>query len=151
MSVISFSGPLQTASWDAERWPNFSAHELACPCCGKMVIWAQALDAIQALRNAMGVPLTINSGHRCALHNARVGGAPLSQHKQLAFDVALGRHDCMALFQHARACGFTGFGFGNSFLHLDTRSLAGRTRPAFWFYGKRSFNKWRSLGLSVPL
>ena len=150
MSVISFSGPLQTASWDAERWPNFSAHELACPCCGKMVIWAQALDAIQALRNAMGVPLTINSGHRCALHNARVGGAPLSQHKQLAFDVALGGHDCMALYRHARACGFTGFGFGNSFLHLDTRSLAGRTRPAFWFYGKRSINKWTSLGLSVP-
>jgi zinc D-Ala-D-Ala carboxypeptidase len=41
----------------------------------------------------LNAPLVINSGHRCALHNARVGGAPLSLHKRLAFDVALSGHD----------------------------------------------------------
>jgi len=100
------------------------------------------LDAIQRLRDLMAAPLTIDSGHRCALHNARVGGAPLSQHKSLAFDVRLAGHDALCLRNRAREAGFTGFGYGNTFLHLDVRA-----RPAHWFYGKRSIEKWTSLGL----
>jgi hypothetical protein len=42
----------------------------------------------------------------------------------------------------AHAAGFRGFGFGQTFLHLDTRA-----RPARWFYGKRSEEKWISLGV----
>jgi len=147
---MSYLGPWRAAPWDRSRWPNFSARELACPCCGEICVREDALDAIQRLRAAMAAPLTIDSGHRCALHNARVGGAPLSQHKQLAFDVALAGHDPMRLQQEAHDIGFTGFGYGNTFLHLDTRVLpAWRTRPAHWFYGKRSIEKWTSLGLSV--
>ncbi len=71
------------AGWNAERWPHFSAREIACRCCGEILIWPEALDALEALRRAMAAPLVINSGHRCALHNARVGGAPLSLHKKL--------------------------------------------------------------------
>ena len=85
----------------------------------------------------MNAPLRINSGHRCALHNARVGGAPLSLHKKLAFDVALAGHDPAQLAAAARASGFRGFGFRQTFLHLDTR-----VRPAHWFYGERSKAKW---------
>lgn len=138
----AYLGPWRGAAWDAARWPNFSARELACPCCGEMCVRTDALDAIQALRNAMAAPLIIDSGHRCALHNAHVGGAPLSQHKSLAFDVRLAGHAPMALREKARACGFHGFGYGNSFLHLDVRA-----RPAHWFYGARSIAKWRALGL----
>lgn len=135
-------GPWARAPWDAARWPDFSPRELCCPCCGQVCVLEPALDCLQALRAAMGAPLVIDSGHRCALHNARVGGAPLSQHKRLAFDVRLAGHDPMALRDAARASGFTGFGYGNSFLHLDVRA-----RPAHWFYGKRSIDKWTSLGL----
>jgi hypothetical protein len=130
------------AEWDSARWPDFTAHELACQCCGEMCVWPEALDAIEALRRALGGPLRVNSGHRCAVHNARVGGAPLSMHKQLAFDVALAAHDPAQLAREAHACGFRGFGFGNTFLHLDTRA-----RPARWFYGNRSKSKWASLGI----
>ncbi len=140
--MTNYIGPWRSAPWDASRWPNFSARELACPCCGELCVVPRALDAVQRLRTAMAAPLLIDSGHRCALHNARVGGAPLSQHKSLAFDVALAAHDPMALHAQARAAGFTGFGYANSFLHLDTRA-----RPAHWFYGKRSIAKWTSLGL----
>jgi len=132
-----------TATLDAARWPHFTARELACPCCGEMFVLPEALDAIEALRVAMNAPLRIDSGHRCALHNARVGGAPLSMHKKLAFDVALGAHDPALLASQARKCGFRGFGFGQTFLHLDTRA-----RPAHWFYGERSKAKWTSLGIS---
>ncbi|HEX4532813.1 MAG TPA: D-Ala-D-Ala carboxypeptidase family metallohydrolase [Rhizomicrobium sp.] len=131
------------APWDAQRWPNFTARELSCRHCGEVCIWPQALDAIERLRTAMDSPLVINSGHRCAIHNARVGGAPLSLHKQLAFDVALAGRDPATLAAKARASGFRGFGYGNTFLHLDTRQ-----RPARWFYGERSKTKWASLGIS---
>jgi hypothetical protein len=130
------------AEWDCARWPHFTPQELACHCCGEMCLWPEALDAIQGLRRALNAPLVINSGHRCALHNASVGGAPLSLHKQLAFDVALASHDPARVARAARASGFRGFGYGQSFLHLDTRA-----RSARWFYGNRSKAKWASLGI----
>lgn len=129
-------------AWDTGCWPHFVPAEIACPCCGELCIWAEALDAIERLRVAMNAPLRINSGHRCALHNARIGGAPLSMHKHLAFDVSLAGLDAARLAKEARRVGFTGFGFGQTFLHLDTRG-----RPAHWFYGERSKAKWISLGL----
>lgn len=144
-----YLGPWRAAPWDASRWPNFSPHELACPCCGEICVRDDALDAIQRLRTAMGVPLIIDSGHRCAIHNAMVGGAPLSQHKTLAFDVRLAGHDPMRLQKTARAAGFTGFGYGQTFLHVDTRPLAAwRKHPAFWFYGPASIARWAALGLT---
>lgn len=126
--------------WDAARWPHFRPHEIACPCCGEVYIWPEALDALERLRNQTDAEIAINSGHRCALHNARVGGAPLSLHKRLAFDVALGGHDIGRLLSEARIAGFTGFGYGQTFLHLDTRA-----RPAHWFYGQRSKQRWTSV------
>lgn len=123
--------------WD---WPDIPPAAVACHCCGEVFIDPGALDALQRLRAALGAPLHITSGHRCALHNARVGGAPLSQHKRLAFDIALAGHDRARLVAAARASGFTGFGFGQTFLHLDTR-----VRPAHWFYGERSKAQWISV------
>jgi hypothetical protein len=128
--------------WSGTRWPHFAAHEIACRCCGELYHWPEAMDALERLRLMMNAPLHINSGHRCALHNARVGGAPLSLHKKLAFDVALGAHDPAKLAGAARDAGFTGFGFGQTFLHLDTRA-----HRAHWFYGQRSKTKWASLGI----
>lgn len=148
MSAVLYRGPWASAPWQASRWPDFSPRELACPCCGEVCIRGDGLDALQRLRSAMAAPLVIDSGHRCALHNARVGGAPLSQHKTLAFDVRLCGHDPMALNRLAHGAGFTGFGYGQSFLHLDTRPLVrGRTRPAFWFYGPVSIARWAARGL----
>jgi len=126
--------------WDCARWPHFVRREIACPCCGEVCVWPEALDALERLHARLGAPLVITSGHRCALHNARVGGAPLSLHKRLAFDIALGGHDPARLLAAARASGFTGFGFGQTFLHLDTRA-----RPAHWFYGQRSKQQWTSV------
>ena len=131
--------------WNASRWPHFSPAQIACRCCGEMVILPPTLDALEALQTALGEALVITSAHRCALHNARVGGAPLSQHKQLAFDIALAGHDRARLLAAARAAGFSGFGFGQTFLHLDTRA-----RPGHWFYGQRSKEQWTSVLSSTP-
>ena len=135
--------PSSHGDWNTSRWPHFRPAEVACKCCGELVVWPEALDALETLRTATNAPLHITSGHRCALHNARVGGAPLSMHKTLAFDIALGAHDPARLARNAHLAGFTGFGFGQTFLHLDTRP-----HPARWFYGQRSKAKWTSLGIS---
>lgn len=83
----------------------------------------------------MGRSLIINSGHRCDLWNAAVGGAPLSKHKQIAVDVALTGHDRIQLRDTALAVGFSGLGFARSFLHMDRRS-----RAAHWYYkGSEAF------------
>lgn len=142
--MTNYLGPWADAPWDAARWPDFTAHELSCPHCGEMYVWPEALDAIQRLRDAMGEPLVINSGHRCAIWNALVGGAPLSMHKKLAFDVRLANRDPWRLRKLALEAGFTGFGYGNTFLHLDTRA-----RHAHWFYGPASIRKWQAVGLAV--
>jgi hypothetical protein len=123
-----------------QRGGRISVRVNACPCCGEIRIWSQVLDALQHLRHATGTALVITSGHRCALHNARIGGAPLSMHKLLAFDIVLAGHDPARLVAAARASGFTGFGYGQTFLHLDTRA-----HTAHWFYGQRSKDKWTSV------
>lgn len=105
------------------RWPNFSPDEpnLACPCCGEFYLDFVSMDMLQLARNRLGQPLRINSGHRCGIHNARVGGVPLSQHKKIAFDVAVGNHEREDLFFALGAGGFTTFGFYQTFIHVDKR------------------------------
>lgn len=136
MSPLVYSAP-DRVPWDPARWPDFTAGEIACRHCGEVRLDETAMDAIQRLRTALGAPLRIASGHRCALHNARVGGAPLSRHRQLAFDVILAGHDPARLYREAIRAGFSGFGLGAGFLHLDTRAA-----PARWFYGERSERLW---------
>ncbi len=125
-------------SW---RWPHFKIGELACHCAGRFCAgdyWhaPDFLDALEALRSEAGHALHVTSGHRCAQWNAAVGGAPLSQHRTLAVDLALAGHDRHALKASAVRCGFTGLGLARTFLHLDRRA-----RPATWHYG-RSKETW---------
>lgn len=124
-------------------WPNFSVSELACRCGGKYcdgTYWhaPDFLDRLQMLREVCGRPLVIRSAHRCPQWNASVGGAPLSQHKALAVDIALKGHDRMKLRAEAERIGFSGMGLARRFLHLDTRS-----RPAVWYY-PGSFDLWQT-------
>lgn len=60
---------------------NFRRSEFACRCgCGFDTVDAELLRILQDVRNHFGLPLTVVSGCRCAGDNARVGGAPSSQH-----------------------------------------------------------------------
>ena len=120
------------AIWDHERWPNFPPAELSCRCCGEFFYDEESFDLIQKVRTLLGVPCNLNSGHRCAIHNARVGGAPLSSHKKMAFDISIKGHDLTKLFNAIKEAGFTTYGFYGTFIHVDKRpgrkwsSLAGR-------------------------
>lgn len=135
--------------WDLKRWPHFTALELSCRCAGKFChgeYWHDEafLDALERLRVATGKPLIINSGHRCEKWNEHEGGVIRngdgsggSQHLRIAVDVSLHGHDRHLLGANAKAAGFTGFGLGASFLHLDRRKTA-----TTWNYGAASLKAW---------
>ena len=103
------------------RWPNFTPAELASRGDGSLLILADALDALQGARSDLGKPLRITSAYRDPIHNARVGGAPRSRHKEgHAFDIVIADHDKARLVQTLKARGFRGFGLNyRTFIHVD--------------------------------
>ena len=69
---------------------NFKVSEFACKCgCGFNIIDQRVINMAQAIREALGVRVNVNSGCRCEQHNARVGGVKGSKHtKGLAADLS---------------------------------------------------------------
>jgi zinc D-Ala-D-Ala carboxypeptidase len=103
------------------RWRYFIPRELASKGDGSLLIDEDALDRLEYARRLLGQPLVILSAYRDPLHNAKVGGAPLSMHKEgKAFDIRLTGLDKWQLLIACQKAGFTGFGFYSTFLHVDT-------------------------------
>lgn len=129
---------------DSHARPHFLWDELRCRGCdgscrhargGKPLVnvTEAALDKLEALRRLLGRPLHPNSASRCPLYNARVGGAPLSQHRataslqSTAFDILLGDIPKARLIAAAEEAGFGGIGITyRSFVHLDDRGHRAR-------------------------
>lgn len=60
----------------AKDTKNFRVSEFACKCgCGHNSIDQRVIDMAETIRQALGVPVRVNSGCRCEKHNAKVGGA----------------------------------------------------------------------------
>lgn len=110
---------------------------MACRHCAEGYDWPEFMDALQAARDQIDRPFHILSAHRCSLHNARVGGAPRSQHLRLAVDIALRGHDPGALSAALQTAGFTGFGFYTTFIHADM----GPVRQ--WFGTHKARAQWQ--------
>ena len=100
-------------------WKNFKPSEVACKHCGELYLDGASLDALQELRDSLGKPIIINSGHRCQAHNKAVGGTANSQHLKIAFDCRCPRAEQAAFIAAAKAAGFTGIGRYQNFIHLD--------------------------------
>jgi zinc D-Ala-D-Ala carboxypeptidase len=127
------------------RWPNFSPAEIACRGTGRLLINEEALDRLQALRDALGKPLIVRSAYRSPEHNRAVGGAAASRHLDgAAFDIAMANHDPEAFETAARAAGFRGFGFypRSGFMHIDT----GPTRE----WGERFPKRETAFAIETP-
>lgn len=140
-----YIGPMSEAPWQKARWENFAPKEIACKCgCNEICIDEGALDALQRMRDLLGAPIHIGSGHRCVEHNREVGGEPHSVHLQLAFDIGINGYARGTLLALAQDAGFTRFGLMLDGLHLDTH-LVDIHHARMWTYGKASREAWHGL------
>jgi uncharacterized protein YcbK (DUF882 family) len=104
-------------------WKFFTPKEMADRSTGELQIDPAFLDRLDLLRSDFGRPLRILSAYRTPLHNAFVGGAPLSRHLTAnAADISIvelegGKTTLRSL---AFQAGFRGFGYYRTFLHVDT-------------------------------
>jgi zinc D-Ala-D-Ala carboxypeptidase len=94
----------------------------------------QFMFDLQCFRMGLGEPVIVNSGYRCAEHNAAVGGVKDSQHLAgKAVDVLVRdsahRHKVVA---QAVKNGFKGIGIAEDFVHIDDRPGAGPC--VMWVY-----------------
>ena len=122
--------------------PHFKWTELQCRCKGRSCgvaegtkarwIQPEALEKLETLREILDQPLKINSSCRCPVHNAQIGGAPLSSHRSSpttparAFDVALTMEKSL-LIRSAEMAGFMGIGTSyRTFVHVDNRPRRAR-------------------------
>ncbi|WP_371378962.1 YcbK family protein [Sporomusa aerivorans] len=111
----------------------FSDSELACKCCGQLPVNGmdeRLLQVLDAIRGAVGAPVSISCAYRCPSHNAEVGGVPNSQHVQgCAADVLVPNGMSVnELAEIAEQCGADGIGryYDSLFVHIDTRGYAAR-------------------------
>ena len=76
----------------AKDTKNFKVSEFSCHCgCGYNIRDQRVIDMAQTIREALGVPIHVNSGCRCEKHNASpaVGGVKGSFHtKGLSADLS---------------------------------------------------------------
>ena len=91
-------------------WRSFSPKEISCKGDGSILLNNDAMESLQLLRDIIGRPIIINSAYRSPLHNARVGGSPMSRHKNGdAFDISLQGFSKEEIHKAALAAGFRGF------------------------------------------
>ena len=102
---------------------HFSEDEMKCKCCGKILIDQRLVIYLETLREKIKKPIIINSAYRCEKHNLEVGGAKESYHtKGMAADIYVKGLTSKQLANVCKMYGlFTGFGYGNNFLHVDVR------------------------------
>ena len=118
---------------------HFSASEFACSCgCGYGThpgdVFTELLDLLERMREEYGRAIHINSGCRCAAHNAAVGGVQNSAHTRgTATDIRVtsgaNRRKLMDLAVMNYA---SGIGVARTFLHVDVDYVL--IRPSAWSY-----------------
>lgn len=106
---------------------HFSETELACRHCGQNECKQELLDALEALRAIVGVPITVDDAFRCAAHNKAVGGAYNSEHvRGLAADVKIQGMTPSEMYRAvlkipAFASGGIGVAERQGYIHVDIR------------------------------
>jgi hypothetical protein len=119
-------------SADVQLSPNFKLSEFICKCgkyCSEVIIDLKLIAYLQAIRDHFNAPVLINSGYRCATHNANVGGARASYHtKGRATDIVVKGVEPAEVAKYAESLGILGIGLYDNFVHIDTR-----TTKFFWY------------------
>jgi len=110
---------------------HFSKVQLACRCCGELIIDQGLLDALEQLRNLAGGEIVIQDAYRCHARNQEVGGVTNSEHTRgQAADVGIPGLSLQQMYELAlQIPTFAEGGIGvydGGYLHLDVRPHAAR-------------------------
>ena len=90
----------------------------------------KALKALDALRERSGRRWTVMSAKRPKKLNTKVGGVSNSYHLSgMAFDLRVPHWARERFYEHAKAAGFKGFGWGEGQVHVDIRE-----QSEWWSY-----------------
>lgn len=108
---------------------GLTSQEFACKChtdsCRATIISGDLIKAYNKFRRLVNVPLKINSGFRCTLHNRLEGGKSCSRHLTgEAIDISLKTIDHLSQSDIEFALkdsGFTWIKFYKTFVHADVR------------------------------
>ncbi len=145
--IIDKSRAITLARPYESDWKYFSLDsaidKIPCSCCGIVIVnelFFLHMALLDRMRDELGFPIYINSGHRCPRHNRNVGGALPnpetgrmgSWHLRFATDIRPGNGNpanLALMYAKAKALGFAGIGRANTFLHVDLRP-----DPVEWRY-----------------
>lgn len=129
-----------TAEDKEEGWSGtsyFTDKELQCKCgCKEVNMNPDFLAKLNYARELAGKGWKVNSGYRCAKHNAAVGGAKKSSHTT-GFAVDISAPTSQKKFEIvtcALKAGFNRIGIGKNFVHLDADTSAGHPANVIWTY-----------------
>jgi len=113
---------------------NFDSDEFRCSCCGIEDMNVDFISKLQRARDIAGVPFIINSGYRCAKHNAEVGGTLGSSHLiGRAADISVyGAMKRFTILSALLEAGLTRIGIRQDFIHVDIDER--KTEKAVWLY-----------------
>jgi hypothetical protein len=109
---------------------NFKIGEFACKCsrCTEVLVDEALVEWLQKLRDYFGVPVNVNSGYRCELHNKAVGGAATSHHlRGMAADIRVKGISPEEVAKYAESIGIQRIGLYDNFVHIGSD-----TRKRFW-------------------
>jgi uncharacterized protein YcbK (DUF882 family) len=107
---------------------------LSCPCCGQCGLDHDFMLRIDNARKESAFSFKITSGFRCKEWNAKIGGVADSAHvKGLALDIsAENSAKRFAILEVLLRNGFTRFGIGENFIHVDADSS--KVQSVLWGY-----------------
>lgn len=117
---------------DAYLTRHFRKSEMRCRCgrkeCDAVPMRRQFLNKLEALREAWGKEISPTSAARCSMWNAKIGGAPDSQHLVgNAADFWFAEPtDAIKFSILAAKCGLGGIGTGRHLVHVDDRGFDAR-------------------------
>lgn len=121
-------GAVKARPW-LKLTPHFTEGELACRCCGRLLVQTELLQKLEYLRCLAGAPVLVNSGYRCPVHNGAVCGATNSYHlKGMAADIRVPGLAVESLAALAEQAGFDNIGLyqQHGFIHVDVRGYRAR-------------------------
>lgn len=104
---------------------SFRLEEFKCKCgkCDPVLVDEDLVAWLQQLRDHFGKSVNVNSGYRCAAHNAspRVGGSKSSHHvKGMAADIRVEGITPVEVAKYAESIGIQRIGLYDNFVHIGS-------------------------------